>query len=72
MRRGYVVALGIMSAIEGGLFLNHVIVIQVQIWLPKGRMAGEGVSWAQRRETIMGPLSLRPCLKPDLLGPRLG
>ena len=44
MRRGYVVALGIMSAIEGGLFLNHVIVIQVQIWLPKGRMAREGVS----------------------------
>ena len=32
---------------NGGFFLGHVIVIQVQTWRPKGRMAGEGVFWAQ-------------------------
>ena len=46
MLRGYVVSLGIMSATAGDLFLNPVLVFQVQIWLPKGRKAGEGVSWA--------------------------
>ena len=61
MLRGYVVSLGIMSATAGGLFLDPVLVFQVQIWLSKGRKAGKGVSWAQWWEAISGPLSHMPC-----------
>ena len=43
MQRGYAVTLGIMSVVVGGFSPDHIIVIQVQTWLPKGRMAGEGV-----------------------------
>ena len=55
LQRGYEVALGSMSATEGGFFPGHVIGTQVQVWRPKGRMEGEGAAWAQQKKILLGP-----------------
>ena len=49
-----------------------VLDLQFQIWLPKRRKDGEGVSGAQRWEALSSQQSQMPILKPDLLGPSLG
>ena len=61
-----------MSATAGGLVIVPVLVLRFQIWLPKRKKEGEGVSWAQRWEALSGQQSQMYFLKPDLLGPSLG
>ena len=60
-----------MSATVGGLVIVPILVLQIQIRLPKWRKEGEEVFWAHRRETLSSKQNQTPFLKPILLGPSL-